>query len=259
MKDSHFDKLSASGGLWPGTVPDPLAQPRAAPHPGTVIRALLLSVAQLGDRAILKVLAQSLFVTLALFAVLGGGAWWLADALIARVSGAHRGALAGVAATVTVALLLWFAFRAVAVAVIGVFADAVVEAVERRHYPQALAAARPVPFARSLALGLGSAARFAAVNLILLPVYIALLVTGVGTTLLFFAVNGWLLGRDLGDMVAARHLPRAAMRGWREATGGRRFMLGLAGTGLFVVPGVNILAPILGAAMATHLFHGGRK
>lgn len=224
-----------------------------------MIRAFILSVAQLGDRAILGVLARSLVVTLVLFVVLGAGAWWLADALVARAAGTHSGALAGIAATVTFALLLWFAFRAVAVAVVGVFADAVVEAVERRHYPQALASARAVPLPRSLAMGVGSAARFALVNLVLLPVYLALLVTGVGATLLFFAVNAWLLGRDLGDMVAARHLPRAAMRGWRKATGGRRFLLGLAGTGLFVVPGVNILAPVLGAAMATHLFHGGRK
>lgn len=237
----------------------PRLRNRAARRIGPcVIRAFLLSVAQLGDRAILRVLAQSLLVTLALFALLGAGAWWLADTLIARVSGTHSGALAGVAATVTFALLLWFAFRAVAVAVVGVFADAVVEAIERRHYPAALASAKPVPLARSTAMGLGSAARFVAINLVLLPVYVALLVTGVGTTLLFFAVNAWLLGRDLGDMVATRHLPRAAVRDWRAATRGRRFVLGLAGTGLFVVPGLNILAPVLGAAMATHLFHGGR-
>jgi CysZ protein len=224
-----------------------------------MIRAFVLSVAQLGDRAILRVLAQSLALTLVLFALLGAGAWWLADALIARTWGDHSGALAGVAATLVFALSLWFAFRAVAVAVIGVFADAVVEGVERRHYPQALATARGVPLPRSLAMGAGSAARFVAVNVLLLPVYVALLVTGVGTALLFFAVNAWLLGRDLGDMVASRHMAPAAMREWRAATRGRRLLLGLAGTGLFVVPGVNILAPVLGAAMATHLFHGGRR
>ena len=227
--------------------------------PPRVIRAFLLSVAQLGDGRVLGVLAKSLAVTLLLFAVLGTGSWWLADALIARASGAHGGALAGVAATVTFALLLWFAFRAVAVAVVGVFADAVVEAVERRHYPDAIASARTVPFARSLAMGVASAARFVVVNVALVPVYLALLVTGVGTTLLFFAVNAWLLGRDLGDMVASRHLAPAAVGDWRKASRARRFLLGLAGTGLFVVPGVNILAPVLGAAMATHLFHGGRQ
>ena len=167
-----------------------------------------------------------------------------------------HGALAGAAATLLVALALWLLFRAVAVAVVGMFADEVVEAVERRHYPQRLATARPVPFHRGLATGLRSAARVVLVNLALAPVYLALLVTGVGTAALFFLVNGWLLGRDLGDMVAMRHLPPAELKTWRRATGPRRFLLGLAGTGLFLVPLLNLLAPVLGAAMATHLFHG---
>ena len=202
------------------------------------------------------VLVRSLTLTLALFVLAGAGAWWGADRLIAR--SAWHDSLAAAAGVVITLLALWLAFRAVAIAVIGLFADSIVEAVERRHYPAALATARPVSLARGLRMGIGSAARFVAVNLILSPVYVALLVTGVGTAALFFAINAWLLGRDLGDMVAARHLPPAAMRGWRAATGPRRFLLGLAATALFVVPLLNILAPLIGAAMATHMFHGSR-
>ena len=156
-------------------------------------------------------------------------------------------------------LALWLAFRAVAIAVVGVFADDIVAAVEARHYPQALASARPVPIGRGMAMGLGSATRVIAINLILLPVYVVLLVTGVGTAAAFLLVNAWLLSRDLGDMVAARHMDRAAMRRWRKATGPGRFLLGLAAAALFVVPGLNLLAPVLGASMATHFFHRRRQ
>ena len=220
-----------------------------------MFRAFALSLAQLGDPPILKVLAQSAGLTLLVFAALGGIVWFSAEAAIAWGTGVHSGALAGVVAVVALVLALWFAFRAVAILVVGLFADTIVAAVEARHYPQALASAKPVPFARSLAMGGRSAARFLAVNALLLPLYLILLATGIGTAALFFAANAWLLGRDLGDMVAARHLPVAALPGWRKRTGARRFLLGLAGTGLFVVPGLNILAPVLGAAMATHLFH----
>jgi CysZ protein len=234
-----------------------LAQPRRPPHPCGMIRAFLLSLAQLGDRAILGVLAKSLAVTLALFALLGVGVWWGTDAALAAWAW-HGSAAAVVAAAVTV-LALWLLFRAIAVLVVGLFADEVVQAVEARHYPAALASARPVAFHRALGMGLRSALRFVLVNLLALPLYLVLLATGVGTAVLFFAVNAWLLGRDLGDMVAARHLTGAMMRQWRAATGGKRFLLGLAATGLFVVPVVNLVAPVLGAAMATHLFHRGRK
>ena len=56
-------------------------------------------------------------------------------------------------------------------------------------------------------------------------------------------------------MVAVRHLPDDDLARWRGVTRLSRFTLGAAGTALFFVPFVNFVAPVLGAAMATHLFH----
>lgn len=225
-----------------------------------MIRALLLSVAQLGDRRILAVLAKSLAVTLLLFLVVAALFAFGARALVR--DGLHWGTgvgdLAAAAAAIATIGLGWLLFRAVAIAVTGIFADDVVAAVEARHYPAALASARPVPFARGAAMGIGSAGRVIGVNLLLAPLYILLLATGVGTAVAFFLVNSWLLGRDLGDMVAARHLPAPLMRQWRRTTAGGRLLLGFAGTGLLLIPFVNFVAPVLGAAMATHWFHERR-
>lgn len=218
-----------------------------------MLSAVTLSLGDLADRAVLRVLAKSLAITLAVFAVLGGALWWWIDGAIAGWD--WHGALAGVAATLATVLALWLLFRVVAIAVVGLFADEIVAAIERRHYPAALATARPVPVARAAAMGLASAGRALVANLLAAPLYLVLLVTGVGTALAFLVVNGWLLGRDLGDMVAARHLTRAQFRDWRRANRLPLFVLGLAAAALFVVPFLNILAPILGATMATHLFH----
>ena len=223
-----------------------------------MLRAFFLSIGQLGDPPMLRVFAKSVAVTLAVFALLGIAVWWGTQALIAGRVGGYEGGLAAAFALFVTVLALWLLFRAVAIAVVGIFADEVVAAVEARHYPAALATARPVPFARGLAMGLRSAGRVLLVNLLALPLYVVLLATGIGTAAAFFAVNAWLLGRDLGDMVASRHLDRAGVKQWRQRTGPRRFLLGLGGTGLFVVPVANLAAPVLGAAMATHLFHRGR-
>jgi uncharacterized protein involved in cysteine biosynthesis len=191
-----------------------------------------------------------------LFGAMGAATWWIVDGLVA--GDAWHGAIAGAAAGVLTVLALWLLFRAVAIAIVGLFADEIVVAVERRHYPAMLAGARGVPLHRAARMGLASALRFLVINLVLLPVYVGLMVTGIGTAAAFFVVNGWLLGRDLGDMVSARHLAPAAMREWRRAHQAQRFLLGLAVTGLFVVPFLNLLAPVIGAAMATHLFHRTR-
>ncbi|MCW3836450.1 EI24 domain-containing protein [Sphingomonas canadensis] len=229
-----------------------------------MLHTFFLSLGQLLDRRVAAVFVKSLLVTLVIFAAAAVGVWLgmhrLAEGFAAWLGGAQmaRG-LADVGTIVVLAFACWLLFRAIAVAVIGIFADEVVMAVEARHYPGAHAAAIDVPFGRSLLMGLGSAGRLLLVNLLLSPLYIALLITGVGTALAFFAVNAWLLGRDLGDMVAARHMPQRDLAGWRKRTRFRRFALGAIGTGMFLVPVLNLLAPVLGAAMAAHAFHLGRR
>lgn len=228
-----------------------------------MLRALVLTIGQLGDRAVLRVLVKSLLATLAVFGALGFGLYAGLRSMADTWFGPdHAGGLAGAAAVVLLALGAWLLFRVVAIAVVGLFADEIVAAVEARHYPAAHAVARPVGPLRSARMGLASAGRALLVNLLMLPVYLALLLTGIGPAVAFFLVNAWLLGRDLGEMVASRHMDDATMRGWRKATRGRRMALGLVGTGLFVVPLANLLAPIVGAGMATHLFHasmGGKR
>jgi uncharacterized protein involved in cysteine biosynthesis len=59
-------------------------------------------------------------------------------------------------------------------------------------------------------------------------------------------------------MVAIRHLRGEALSKWLSATRGQNALLGLAATALFMIPFANLLAPVLGAAMATHLFHRRR-
>lgn len=229
-----------------------------------MIHAFFLSFGQLLDRRVAAVFLKSLFLTLVLFAgvsvAIWAGAHWIAASMADWLGGDQWArATADISAIAIVLLIHWLMFRAIAIAVVGIFADEVVMAVEAKHYPRAHAAARDVPLGRSLAMGLGSVLRLIVINMVLSPLYLVLLITGIGTPIAFFLVNSWLLGRDLGDMVAARHLSKGRLPGWRGRTRFRRFALGAIGTGLFFVPVLNLLAPVLGAAMAAHLFHMGLR
>jgi CysZ protein len=229
-----------------------------------MIQALFLSLGQLFDRRIAMVFVKSLFLTIVALAAISVGIWFgmhrLLEWVAARIGGvAWVGDVADISTIVLILLAHFLLFRAVAIAVMDIFADDVVEAVEAKHYPHAHTTARAVPLGQSLAMGLGSAFRALLVNMLFSPIYLILLITGVGTPIAFFIVNTWLLGRDLGDMVAARHMRGRDLPGWRSKTSFRRLRLGAVGTGLFLIPGVSLLAPVLGAAMATHMFHMGRR
>ncbi|MCM3659322.1 EI24 domain-containing protein, partial [Agromyces mediolanus] len=92
--------------------------------------ALALSLAQLGDRAILSVLRKSLLLTLAVFILLGGALWWGVNRLLEGWT--YNGSLAAAAALIVSMLALWLTFRAVAIAIVGLYADTIVAAVESR-------------------------------------------------------------------------------------------------------------------------------
>ena len=130
-------------------------------------------------------------------------------------------------------------------------------AVERRSYPRAAEEARKLPLSEDVRNALGGAGRAVVANLVALPLALVLVFTGVGPALVFWAVNAWLIGRELVDMVWQRHRPSRDVAAPVPRL--EQFLLGGAIVALLAVPLVNFLAPVLGAAAATHLVHGRRR
>ena len=225
-----------------------------------MIRALALAIGDLADPRLLGLLFRSLLVTLLIFVGLGVLLTWALDgadpcAWIGE-GGCELGfAASSLGAILLAALGLWLLFPAVAIGVISTYMDRIIALVETRHYPAAAAQARPIGWAAGAALGLRSALRLLVYNLVALPLYLVLLVTGVGTVLAFVIVNGLAFGRDLGEMVAARHGDRATRAAWLRSSRSGRAAIGMAVTAIFMVPFLNLLAPILGATMIAHYYH----
>lgn len=225
-----------------------------------MIRVLTLSLSDLADRRIFGVLLQSLLITLAIFMLLGVGIGWALDGVdpcgwLGDESCELGASASGFGAILLTLLGIWLLFPAIALGVVCLFIERIGAIVEARHYPAAADHARPAGMIDGIWLGLRSSARVLLYNLIALPFYILLLVTGVGTVALFIVVNGIAFGRDLGEMVAARHGDRASRRAWLGTSRGGRTLIGIVVTAIFLVPFVNLLAPVLGVAMMTHFYH----
>ena len=218
-----------------------------------MLGAFALALGQLGDRRVLAILARSMAITLAIFAALGWLGWLGLGWALAGYSAQGLETLRAFLAAVLTLIAGWLLFRLVALAVLQLFGDEVVRAVEARHYPAAVAAARPLGWREELRVGGRSLLRSLGYNLAALPVALLLLATAIGPALLFAAVNAVLLGRELTEMVALRHRDGAGnttLPGFAS-----RAALGAVVVALLTVPFVNLLAPVLGAAAATHLVH----
>lgn len=215
-----------------------------------MLRAISLAFSSLSDRRIMVVLAKVMALTFGAFLILGAVLWFAIDAVVSRYAPGNDGMLGAAAVLVIFAFSGWVLFRSLAIAFTWVFSDDIIDAVEDRHYPFAAAQGQRPAFAKSVQMALRSVGRAIGYNLLMIPVYLLLLLSGVGTPLAFLAVNGYLLGRDLEEMLVARH---GELRG--EIGAIRRLVLGLGSAAAMLIPIFQFFVPVLATAAAVHIAH----
>jgi len=219
-----------------------------------MIQALQLSFQSLSDRRVAMLLIKVVLCTFASFLLLGVGMWFALNWLFAWLNiqnGAYLSALLSLAIIPISAFLL---FRVVAIAITWIFADDIIDAVEDRYYPQKAAFGKRPGVGAGVHMAVRSIARVVGYNLLALPLYIVLLVTGIGTAIAFMLLNALLLGKDLEDMLIARH---GASQGSIQKL--PRLLLGFIGTIGMLIPFFNLLVPVLATAMAVHVVHSGNR
>lgn len=214
-----------------------------------MLRALLLGFGQLSDPASRRVVWISVTGAVLSFAVLLGGVEWALSGT-APTGWPWLDTAIGVMGGVLVVALAWLLFPAVVATLAGFLLEEVVRAVERRHYPHL-----PAPLKAGVAQEVTTALRFfavvVAVNLAALPLYLAL--PGVNLVL-YYAVNGYLLGREYFELVANRRLGRGDAALLRKSRPLKPFLAGVAIAFLSTVPLVNLFAPVVASAFMVHVF-----
>lgn len=139
----------------------------------------------------------------------------------------------------------------VAVVFIGFFLDEVAAAVEAKHYPGLPKVPRQPIFDLLI-----DAVRFlglvVVVNLFALILY---LIFAPLAPLIFWAVNGFLLGREYFQLVAIRRLPLRDANALRGRNFAGIWTAGILMAVPLTVPLLGLLVPILGVATFTHQFH----
>ncbi|MEM1129441.1 MAG: EI24 domain-containing protein [Pseudomonadota bacterium] len=216
------------------------------------------AVGQMGDARFQRVLAMGLGLTIALLigfylAVVWLVGWAVPDTITLPLVGqvTFLQTLAEGASLLAAIALSTLLMVPVASAFTGLFLDAVADAVERQHYPQ-LPPAPGTPFLTALGDSLAFLGVLVVANLLALFLYILF---PPFAPLIFWALNGYLLGREYFHLVALRRMPADAARAMRRRHAGQIWLAGGLMAVPLSVPLLNLLVPILGAATFTHLFH----
>ncbi len=158
--------------------------------------------------------------------------------------------LVGVLGGLAVLGLTWLLFPAAVTLIMSFYLERVASAVEAVDYP-GRGPPRPQPLGEIVSITLRLSLSALLFNLLALPVY--LLVPGINL-FLFLALNGYLFGRGYFEVVALRRLDMGAARRVRSRFAGRIFLGGVVIAGLFALPLVNLVAPVIATAFMLHIF-----
>jgi CysZ protein len=146
--------------------------------------------------------------------------------------------------------LTWLLFPAIVSLIMSFFLERVAAAVEARHYP-GRGPPRHQPIGEIFGVMLRLTSLALVLNLLVLPIY--LLMPGMNL-FLFLSLNGYLFGRGYFEVVSLRRLDAAAARAVRNRFSLRIFIGGVVIAGLFTLPLVNLVAPVIATAFMVHLF-----
>ena len=223
-----------------------------------IFDAIGKALGQIGDPRFRGVLLKGIGLTLLLLfavyaVVLWVVGWFVPDTLtipfIGEVTWVDN--LLSWASILLMMVLSMFLMVPVASAFTSIFLDEVTDAVEARHYPH-LDPAPSVGLVAGLADGLKFMGIIVAANLAALVLYLIFLPIG---PLIFIALNGFLLGREYFQLIALRRLGPEGAKAARRKHAVTIWIAGVIMAAPLTVPFVNLVVPVLGAAVFTHLYH----
>ena len=216
------------------------------------------ALGQLGDPRFRRVMMLGVGLTFALLIVFYAAFLWFVQGLSpdsVEIPGVGPvtwlGDLLSIGSLILVIFLSSFLMVPVASSITSLFLDDVAQAVEDKHYPHL-----PVPPRVSFGEGLRDTLNFLGIligaNIVALFIYALFPFL---SPILFYALNGFLLGREYFQIAAMRRLGREGARALRAENMGQIWFAGVLMALPLSIPLVNLVIPVLGAATFTHLFH----
>ncbi|MGE0754174.1 MAG: EI24 domain-containing protein [Alphaproteobacteria bacterium] len=212
-----------------------------------LIQSFTRAIRSLSAPGMIKVfvlsVALTLFTLILFIFVVGGVANYF-------LSGTEYWVLAWLA-TLGGTVISWLLFPGIMPIIVNFFDVKIAGLIEQQNYPAATPLANP-PFWPELLHDARFSLFVVLANILVLPLYLIPVINVV----LFYWLNGYLLGREFFIMTARRHMPIPEARAlWQT----RSRTITIAGMGLALmatIPLINLVAPFWGIAVMTHIFHG---
>ncbi len=213
-----------------------------------MVAALFKSFGQLHDPVFRRVMLISLMWSILVYAALVVGSWQLVEH-VSLLQNGFLDVVVRVAAGLAAVAVATLFFPGIVMGVEGFMLEDVAHAVDRRHYAF-LPPARPQGWGELIASTVRLLVATVVLNIVALPVY--LFVPGLNLVV-FYLLNGYLLGREYFELAALRRMDLADARLMRRRHIWRVIEAGALITVLLSIPVAGWFIPVVATAFMVHL------
>jgi CysZ protein len=202
---------------------------------------------QITTRPFRAVLLKSIGITLLVMLALGVTLYQLFDHLI-MLSNSYIDTGSNILAGFFIIFGMLFLIVPTTTLVAGFFLDDIAKRVEEENYPHE-------PAGEELALfeSMKTAVLFTGVIILANMLALFLLLVPGLNLIIFYLINGYLLGREYFDLAARRYRSASDAKMFRQQNLGRVYLGGLICSVLISIPIVNLLTPMFATAFMVHL------
>lgn len=218
-----------------------------------MLSAFVKAIGQIGDPRIVRVLFGAVALSIAVFI----GLWVAVSYLLNHTrlfEMAYLNTAIDVLGGLATLVVSWILFPAVASTAVGFFLEGVAAAVDARYYPW-----RGEPRRQTVVEVVLGSVRFVAILVVLNLLALGFLLVPPLFPFVFFAINGYLLGREYFELVALRRLAPEQAQSLRRAHLWKVSAAGVVIAVLLTVPFANLVAPVVGTAAMVHIFEELRR
>ena len=160
--------------------------------------------------------------------------------------------ITGMLGSALIFTLTWFLFPSVLTLIITFFLERIILVVEEKHYPD-LDNTRKQNLIETLGIIIKFTLLSIFLNILVIPLYIIFLFLGPANLIIFYILNGYLLGKEYFELVAHRRFSPSVSRKVYVLYSRKIFWAGVINAFLMTIPILNMVAPIISTAAMVHL------
>jgi len=218
-----------------------------------MINVLLKSLASLFDGFFIKIILITTIITIAIFSSFIASIGFYVDSLVEDSNWLTQ-RLATLAGSGTATVLSYFLFPITFPIISSLFLNKICTHMEKEHYPLT----KPLNIL-SMSEALFSSLKFVTLAVTLNLLCLVLYLIPVIGFLIYFLLNSYLFGREYFEMISHRYNDPKETKILRKKHRFKVLFIGLMITFMFILPIVNLLAPIMATVLAVHFYHTKAK